>query len=206
VLGLALFEEEGTRAPLLGYLLFHERDEYEIPKEYRKRPRPRFDRREALAWEPFGDLSIMIGRAPLVGSPTLQAGVSIPAPLRAFYDVHAGWSRQMWRLSSPDELLLWHQMLEVDPATLVQAETADDEPRPDPDQVRRADALLYFFSYGDDCSDLFDLAAKHADPPVRAWGDGFLYRGADANFRKWLEGNIALFVGSADESGEDEDD
>jgi len=188
-LGMAIFEEQRTRAPLLGYLVYHERDEYEIPKAQRKARRPPFDRREALAWEPFGDVSVVIGSAPAHGAATLRDGVRIPEPLRAFYAVHAGFRDGMWSLSSPEQLLLWHEMLEVDGATVVRAE--------DPKERRRADALLSFFSYGDDMSELFDLSSGDDDPPVRTWGEGTLYAGAKS-FAEWLAARTSLFVKAAD--------
>lgn len=190
-LGLAIFEEARTGAPLLGYLVYHERDVYEIPKAQRKRRRPPFDRREALAWEPFGDLSLVVGRAPLAGTPTLRDGVAIPSPLRAFYAVHAGFGDGMWSLAPPDQLHLWSEMMpEGEGASLVRTE--------DKRERRRGDQLLAFFSYGDDRSDLFDLSTGDDEPPVRAWGEGCLWSGPGRPFADWLTDNRALFVEAAD--------
>ena len=188
VLGLALLEESETNAPLLAYAMIHERDEYSIPKADRRRPRPAFDRRQALAWEPFGDLSLIVGNAPLA----LNAlSLSIPPSLRAFYGVHAGWRNGMWCLSAPEEICGWHNVLGIDGATLVRTETDGEE--------RRADALLAFFSYGDDRSDLFDLSTGSDDPPVRAWGDGMLYAGPGVAFREWIRENLTLFLAAGDD-------
>jgi hypothetical protein len=162
VLGLALFESQ------LGYLIIHERDKYQMPDGLFDAPRPRFDRREGLAWAPFGDLSMLVGERPVEA-----LAPNVPAALGPIYAANAGLSR-MWSLAGPSNLLLWKDMLQVDGAQIVRAE--------DPDERRRADELLYFFSYGDDTSDLFDLT----DGSVRSWGEGCLWKNR-RTFDEWLD-------------------
>ena len=187
VLGLALLREAGGAA-MLGYLLYQERDSFDVPLEHRERARPSFDRRAAFAWQPFGDATLVVGRAPAAGSPTLRPGVRVPPCLAELYAIHGGMKGGLWSLYSPGSLLLWSEMLGHDPPRFVNAEDEDEE--------RMSDQLLAFFSYGDDRSDLFDLAED--DPPVRAWGDGMLYASEGEPFWDWFTDKHTLILRRAE--------
>ncbi len=187
VVALVLLEHAG--APLLGYVRYHERDSYDIPKAFAKKRKPPFDRRTALAWEPFGDLSMFAGAAPTTAKTTKRRW-RIAEPLRALYRVHAGLGDGMWSLAGPTELMPWSEMLGHDSPQVVAAEDADEQ--------IRSDQLLYLFGYGDDRSDLLDIRDRD-EPVVRAWGDGHLYAGAGEPIGEWLEGLTPLIVKIAQE-------
>jgi hypothetical protein len=163
LVGLAHLRD-GRGAAVLGYLTA---------------PAPPFDRRRALAWN--GDPSLFLGSAP-APDPQPKPGIVIPEPLRALYRVHGGLREPgfgSWSLASPDELLLWSEMLDHTEPTAVSAE--------DEDETVDSDELLAFFSYGDDRSDLFELTGDD-DPPVRSWGDGMLFAGDEERFWSWFNG------------------
>lgn len=174
VVGLALFEHE--QQSFLAYVVYSEMDCYKAPAG----DRPPRTRKAALAWQPFGDVGVVIGAAP-----TLQFPGATPMPLRSFYRVHGGLRDGMWSLASPSELTRWSDMLGH--GGPVQCE--------DPGEECRAEDLLSFFSYGDDRTDLFELTRSGR---VRAWGDGVLYRRAWGSFSAWLRDHVGLLVGAAE--------
>jgi hypothetical protein len=187
LVGLALFDDSSGQ-PFLAYLLYQERDRYDVDEEFVDAPYPPFDRRCALDWALFGDVTAFVGYPP-APRPTPRLDVSLPAPLRAFYSVHAGMKDVMWQLYRPEEVGPWSIML------------GHDSPRPvaveDAGETRLSSELLDFFSYGNDASDLFDLAADPTDPPVRGWGDGMLYAGPGEPFWTWFVDHTDLFLGRA---------
>lgn len=190
LVGLALFEYD-PGAPLLAYLFYHERARYEIPEEFADAPRPSFDRRNALAWEPFGDLSAFVGHAP-APEPSAREDVTLPETLRDFYAVHAGMRSGMWWLYAPGDVSPWSDMISGGRPEPVRAQDG---------QTRLSSELLDFFSYGDDRSDLFDLADDPDDlddPPVRGWSRLGLDAAPGERFWPWFDGNTSLFLGEAD--------
>lgn len=185
VMGLVLIDDGGV--PLLGYLHVHELESFEIDGEYAKKAKPPFDRRHAKDWLPFGSVTMSIGRAPSEAT-TSKYGHTLFEPLRRLYRVHAGIFDTMWGLSGPDDLLPWNRMLEHDPPRNV-----SDENEP-----IRSDELLYFFGYGDDRSDLFDIR----DPEewlVVAWGEGHLYDNKGTPLAEWLDEQTSLILHMARE-------
>lgn len=202
VVGLALYEDARTRESVLGYILFHELDRYEIDEALVGVDKPPRDRRSGLLWEPFGDVAMIAGRAPSAAERT-QGGLAIPAPLAAFYRVHGGLRSATWRLSPPDQIITWSEMLGH---TTPQPVDAMD----DAERILSSD-LLSFFSYGDDRSALFHLTGRPfhltgrpfhptgrpSDPPVRIWSDGRLSQagaGAGEPFWDWFDRSSSLLL------------
>src|SRR5437016_6191897 len=109
---------------------------------------------------------MIVGAGP-APQPTACEGIHLPRPLRDFYAVHAGFRDGMWELHNPDNVRLWSEMFNH---TGLQPVRCHDD-----DEMYYSSDLLYFFSYGDDRSDLFDIDNDPDDPPVRAWGEGGLY-------------------------------
>ena len=181
---LALVLLDLPDGPHLGYVRVYELDSYAIDKAHAGKPRPPHDRRHAMQWLPFGDVTMFLGAAP--SDATHGKYGPIPAPLRVLYRCHAGLHDGMWRLAGPDDLLRWSQMLGHETPTFVDAE--------DPDEQIRSDELVYFFGYGDDRSDLFDMRDPD-EPVIRAWGDGHLYEGGGELFLEWLEDKTSLMLG-----------
>ena len=187
VIGLVLLDT--AQGPRLGYVHFHERSSYDIPEAFSDKRRPPFDRRHAVDWEPFGDISLFVGDAPNEAA-TTKSGLALPAPLRALYRVHGGLHDTLWHLYGPEQMSPWSSMLDHKEPTIVRAE--------EDDEGIRSDQLLHFFSYGDDRSDLFDVR----DPDewvVRSWGDGRLYAGAGEPFLEWLEAKAPFMLSVAED-------
>ncbi|MFC7248160.1 hypothetical protein ACFQO7_37355 [Catellatospora aurea] len=182
LLGLAMFT--GTAdAPVLAYLHYRESERSTVDGGSRDASRPPFDRRHALAWAPFGDVSAFLGDAP-AHRPQVRDGAWLPAPLRALYSVHGGMGDGMWQLWGPGFVRPWSQVLGHHEPARVRVEGNA--------QTRLSSELLEFFSYGDDRSDVFDLADDPDDPPVRAWGDGMLYAHRGVPFWDWFDGQATL--------------
>jgi hypothetical protein len=181
VLGLVLLDTHD--GPHLGYLHVHELSSDDIDEAFASKQRPPHDRRYAMQWLPYGDVAMFIGAAPSAAS--RGRSCAVPAPLQILYRVHGGMQDGMWRLSAPEHLITWAEMLDVDPSHLVRASN--------PDEKIRADQLVCFFGYGDDRSDLFDIRDPEA-PLVRAWGDGQLYEGDGEPLLEWLEGQTSLIL------------
>jgi len=182
LLGLALYDDDGE--PLLAYLHFEDNG-------WPAGPRPPFDRRHALGWEPFGAVSAFVGYAPDL-DPAPREGVPLPETLRDFYAVHAGLEGERWWLWAPGNVSPWSETI------------GDGTPEPVRDQdgqTRLSSDLLEFFSHGDERHDLFDLADDPDDlddPPVRGWSRDGLDAGTGVRFWPWFDGNTGLFLGLGD--------
>jgi len=180
VMGLVLIEDRDEL--LLGYLHVHELDDYQVDSELLDKPKPPHDRRHAVDWIPYGDITMFVGHAPSEATES-KYGHKLYEPLRRFYRVHAGLQDGMWHLSGPDGLLPWNQMLDHDPPKNVGGE----------DEEIRSDQLLSLFGYGDDRTDLFDIR----DPDewlVVQWGEGHLYDTRGTPFGEWLEEQTSLIL------------
>lgn len=182
--GLALLHHAAGTVSL-AYLMYRERDRYEVPAVLADAPRPAFDRRLALEWEPFGELALLTCAAPIRELPPLD-DIRVPDSLAELYAVHGGMHGDIWHLCGPRSLTRWDRA------------RGDLRPTPVPTHGRKethyARDLVAFFSYGDDRSDLFDFAEDPDDPPVRAWGDGRLYTDEPQPFWDWFLGNTDMFL------------
>jgi hypothetical protein len=191
LVGLALADDHRGE-PCLVYLRRHDLDAHTIAEDFRDRPRPARDRRHALAWEPYGDVTSFTGDRP---DPEAQgrARTHVPEVLDVLYAIHSALYNGMWHLPQAPYLRLWSEMLSHDDRTAVNTE--------DPDEVVWSEDLLHFFSYGDDRNELFDLTGDSANPPVRAWGDGTLYARPErlVTFWDWFDDNTDLFLDPVDD-------
>jgi hypothetical protein len=181
LLGLAVWDR-GDDTMVLKYLIYRELDRDDVAAELRDAPRPPFDRRNALDWEPFGDFEAFFGDSP-VADPVAVCGLPLPAGLCALYGVHGLMGDGMWDLWHPNKLVTWDvEAKESEPSRMW---TFGDE-------VRMTNDVVEFLSSGGSPGYVLDLAGGHPEPLVR-WCDGPLHEPKD--FWTWFAGWVSSVLG-----------